>query len=214
MDVNEKASCLQLIKYTYAFRGLIKNSAIDTERMQQLTDLFIQRDFQRIISKLMGYIHLDTKVGLKFYPDSLMLSSMQQHKSSEEILNACMLSGAALDRYREPAYVEIEKRAPLFHHKAFKHWRTSMRIGESMQYESPACFTTCVTHELMHILLWSLRHLLCRSEIATDVATAIFLGDVMREGRFLRNKGRLGYLTDDQFWIISNFLKIMRFLGK
>ena len=176
-------------------------SNISNARMGVFQNLFQKKQFKQIMVEMKEDMRLKTRIFYKFIPDSEIISSIRGNPFSSEILRMYKEYDIPFNRNKEPATIRFSDPPP-FGTKSFENHRFEISIGETMQYESAESFVYLLAHEFSHIVLYSIRHPLMDSEFATDICAIILgYGDVMRKGRILAGKVKLGYLTDQQFEI-------------
>jgi len=186
--------------------GVLPN--VSQRRIEEYKACFKQKQYEAIVSKVLGDLKMKTKIGVSFMEDSLILRDAKELSISEEMFGILYESRIFFDRIREPAHVLIDRNMPMFGTSSFENFKTSMRVGESMKYEKFETFVSCVAHELVHVLLHALRHPLCHSEIATDLAVlSLGFRDIAKEGRVTRKGSGLGYLSNKQFMFAYKMLR-------
>lgn len=115
------------------------------------------------------------------------------------------------------ARVHIPGNLPVYGTDKFKQLKIGIDMKSSAKKHFYA-FIRSISHELAHVILYSTRHELNDSEIATDLCTMVFgFSDVVRKGSIYKKeingslfRGTIGYLSEDQIRYATNYIESVR----
>jgi len=112
------------------------------------------------------------------------------------------------------ALVGDPSEVPMYGTKQFKRFKINLYVRKYILNNAFETFVYAVAHEFAHVVLYSVRHKLKESDVATDLLViCLGFGDIMKVGREFNSKGRsfsVGYLTNEQFEIACKFLKWLK----
>ncbi len=105
------------------------------------------------------------------------------------------------DRTGWAAQVMTPDFMPIFGDPNLGKCKLTIRIKKSLQYEKFETFFYCISHEMSHVLLRTVKPELWQNEEVTDLLTMFMgLSEIVREGRkSSRSKRRYGYLNEEIF---------------
>jgi len=197
---------VRILSISLQRRNAITNS--DIEPLKNLYDAGQAYDCIAKVKQLCGLKLTVIVARIKGYPDKANMVRIFDnfskqfkyplYKPSSDEFNDLQRS---LDSKKVPAFILKPSNLPMFGTQEFENFRVAFFILEWIIELSFESFTTCVAHEMSHIVLDAMRHPLREDEIAVDI-TAMILGfhDIFHVGR-KSEKGKIGYLNDHQFKI-------------
>jgi hypothetical protein len=184
--------------------------AVTGEKLARYREAFANKEYARIVARLLGDIDLNTRIGVSFLSAQEIGAIIEENCQQGRMIDPDQLETYLADRFGQPALIEISPLIPPFGTAELGRFKSSLKFSEFMKDETLETFVRCTLHELMHILLAAHRHPLKESEIAVELAIlAQGYGDIYQSGSRLRSGKTIGYLNDLQFAVAHESFKIL-----
>lgn len=194
---------------------------------EKIYDLIHERKTKEAIKEIALHLGLPIDVNITYVPKGYRANSQDQFQSTHLVKTGSNGQGVG----GITAQVSIPSNLPLYGSAGMKDFVINVKLSEDCT-KNAASFITVMSHELSHIVLYSMWHREKENEFFTDL-TPIILGfaDVIKIGRKMTDSTysvqyglvsnvnttstlttTYGYLTDDNFNCAYN--KIQDILGK